>query len=85
MANENSELQIDILNGQTRYRCPDCGRWTYAGPKAEIKHSTRCDLSHLRAPRESAAKTAPVSRETREEYVRRLADQGTRLESGESR
>lgn len=39
----DADLQIDILNGVNRYRCPDCGRWEYAGKS--IKHSKRCDLN----------------------------------------
>ena len=53
-----TELKIDTLNGSTRYTCPDCGRWEYTG-KA-IKHSKRCDLTHLQPP-EVEAKRAVQS------------------------
>lgn len=67
MANETVELVVDTLNGSTRYRCPDCGHWEYAG-KA-IKHSKRCDYPKL----QSAEITAKAEAQAEADRLYRFA------------
>jgi hypothetical protein len=71
------ELIADTLNGTTRYRCPDCGRWEYEG-KGAIRHAKSCDYSALQPV---VAKPAQqIQRQSHEEYVRELADAGATIQ-----
>lgn len=74
-------LIVDELNGVPRYRCPDCGRWEYSTAKPlKIRHSKRCDLGHLQPQGTEVAPPAPTTRETREQYIQRLADAGEQIQ-----
>jgi len=62
-------LIVDKLNEVTRFKCPDCGRWEYAG-KGRIRHSSRCSCNTLQPVSEGQEQRKPHSLEAFARQVR---------------
>lgn len=72
------ELIKGTLNNTTIYRCPDCKCWEYEGKK--LRHSSRCDCPTLQPGTVVAEKQPKQTRESKGEYIRRMADSGEQVQ-----
>ena len=73
-----TELIKSTLNDTVIYRCPDCKCWEYEGRK--LRHSRRCDYPTLQPETVAMAEQPKPARESREQYIRRMADSGKQVQ-----